>query len=122
MNALVTIEAALTVGPHGEGHTVFSPWRQSEVLASPPAVRQCPARLLRSAFDLGFTTTSVVYGMQPFDQVLFKRRSLMRFVNRDRMENSYVLPSLLPACIFDASFFLVPAEARSRSSPDICSA
>ena len=28
MNALVTIEAALTDGPHGEGHTVFSPRRR----------------------------------------------------------------------------------------------
>ena len=34
MNALVTIEAAPTAGPHGERHTVFSPRRQAEFLAS----------------------------------------------------------------------------------------
>lgn len=32
MNALVTIEAAPTAGPHGEGHAVFSPRRQAELL------------------------------------------------------------------------------------------
>lgn len=32
MNALVTIEAAPTAGPRGEGHTVFSPRRQGEFL------------------------------------------------------------------------------------------
>ena len=32
MNALVTIEAAPTAGPHGEGHAVFSPRRQAEFL------------------------------------------------------------------------------------------
>lgn len=32
MNALVTIEAAPTAGPHGERHTVFSAWRQAEFL------------------------------------------------------------------------------------------
>ncbi|WP_226698717.1 hypothetical protein [Qipengyuania gaetbuli] len=34
MNALVPIEPAPTAGPHGEGHTVFSPARQAEFLAS----------------------------------------------------------------------------------------
>ncbi|QZD92919.1 hypothetical protein K3162_02445 [Qipengyuania xiapuensis] len=34
MNALVTVEQAPTAGPHGEGHTVFSPRRQAEFLAS----------------------------------------------------------------------------------------
>ena len=32
MNALVTIEAAPTAGPHEEGQTVFSPRRQAEFL------------------------------------------------------------------------------------------
>ena len=32
MNARVTIEPATTAGPHGEGHTVFSPRRQAEFL------------------------------------------------------------------------------------------
>lgn len=30
MNALATIESAPTAGPHGEGHTLFSPRRQAE--------------------------------------------------------------------------------------------
>ena len=34
MNAFVTIEATPTAGPHGEGHTVFSPRRQAEFLTS----------------------------------------------------------------------------------------
>ena len=34
MNALVPIEPAPTAGPHGEGHTVLSPARQAEFLAS----------------------------------------------------------------------------------------
>ena len=34
MNALVTIEVAPTAGPHGEGHTLFSPRRQAEFLTS----------------------------------------------------------------------------------------
>ena len=32
MNALVTIEPAPTVGPHGEGHTIFGPKSQAEFL------------------------------------------------------------------------------------------
>ena len=32
MNALVTIEAAPTAGPHGEGHTIFGPKSQAEFL------------------------------------------------------------------------------------------
>ncbi|MBX7526630.1 hypothetical protein [Qipengyuania vesicularis] len=32
MNALVTVEQAPTAGPHGEGHTLFSPRRQGEFL------------------------------------------------------------------------------------------
>ena len=46
MNALIAIEPAPTAGPHGEGHTVFSPERQAGFLASlqlfgpePPGVR-----------------------------------------------------------------------------------
>ena len=34
MNALVTVEQAPTAGPHGAGHSVFSPARQAEFLAS----------------------------------------------------------------------------------------
>ena len=34
MNALVPIDPAPTAGPHGEVHTVFSPARQAEFLAS----------------------------------------------------------------------------------------
>ena len=33
MNALVTIEAAPTAGPHGEGHTIFSHRRQADLLS-----------------------------------------------------------------------------------------
>ena len=36
MNALVTVEEALTAGPHGEGHTVFSPRRQVEFIQNLP--------------------------------------------------------------------------------------
>ncbi|QZD89425.1 hypothetical protein K3148_11475 [Qipengyuania aurantiaca] len=32
MNALVTVEQAPTAGPHGEGHTLFSPRRQAKFL------------------------------------------------------------------------------------------
>ena len=49
MNALVTIEAAPTAGPHREGHTVFSPGRQAEFLQHlqlfGPRNAQRPARL-----------------------------------------------------------------------------
>ena len=34
MNALVPIAAAPTAGPHGEGHTIFSPRRQADFLAN----------------------------------------------------------------------------------------
>lgn len=34
MTAVVTIEAAPTAGPHGEGHTIFGPKSQAEFLAS----------------------------------------------------------------------------------------
>ncbi len=44
MNALVTIEAAPTAGPHGEGHTVFSPLRTC-LLAPSNAGRDASASL-----------------------------------------------------------------------------